>query len=179
MPLAGQTAAECSPVCLGVPGSDATGAAEARIGKGNRAASRVPGGAKGPTSSYRLWRCHGLFGTFPPCAASPSGICACCRLFACDRHSSTTCARRVQTGGPHPVNLATNQAKGSGLSILGRVLPVELDAARAARPVRRRLAGSNTSPMRESNPCFLSDGAHASLWGQGDADIPLPQGLRP
>jgi hypothetical protein len=162
MPLAAQTAAECSPVCLGVPGSGATGAAETRVGEGDWAASRVPGGARGLTSSYRLWCRHGLFGTFPPCAASPSGICASCRLVACGRHSSTTCARRVQTGGPHPVNLATNQAKGSGLSILGRVLPVEPDAMRVARPDRRRLAGLTPLGKRETNPCVLSDGVCAS-----------------
>lgn len=47
---------------------------------------------------------------------------------------------------------------------------------RVARPDRRRLAGLTPLGKREANPCVLSDGAHASLGGQGDAEAPMPSG---
>lgn len=110
----------------------------------------------------------------PACAWEHPGVSGNYRLVACGRHSSTTCALRVQTGGTHPANLATNQAKGLGLSIPRRVLPVEPDAMRVARPDRRRLAGLTPLGKRETNPCVLSDGVCASQRGQGDADRPPP-----
>ena len=73
----------------------------------------------------------------------------------------------IQNGAAHPVNLATNQAKGFGLTTQRRAAPVEPDASRGARPVRRRLV--RVTPQVKGlriNPHVLSD-ANARSIGSG------------